>query len=719
MNDSDSGSQGPGLGVILALVALLAAGAAAFLLFSRGQPAMPPGGPTVPVTTGPKAVPSAAPKAQPSAEAALTPESLQTLVKDLGADDFDKRKVAETQLLKAGAQALGALKEAQASPDAQVKATAARLETRIRLNALDKVDYLDVIPAESFIFVQARDVNASLEAARKSIAGQLTYSKPLDPFRNMLEKALQKNPEGWEKMQVWTPRFKGQFAFALWSLDMRDPTKIRLAAIAEITDPAPKRVFDELLAEARIVPQAALNDTYKEIEIVNGGPMGPCFALVNRHLVFSANADSVKAVIDGMLAPGGLAASPAFQKIKPALGPKPELLFCMDFQVYMKEVVKMMGAMGPAGAGQAEAIKSVMNSAGNMKLMAVASSCVGTVFEDRYVLSTDGPPTGLAAAGIMPPGAPPPIEAMAIVPRNASIAAAGYMDGGRMHGSMMEYLSGVFKMARMGAPPNTPGPPDLEAVLKDFEGKTGLKVADLAGSIKGEFGYYVVPAPGLVTAAPDIGIFITCTDADKAKALSGAVSKALNAFMQPAPAAEVPQGARTVYQLDLAKLGIPVPEKFPYTPSWAAEGNRVFIASSPMALRKQLSYIEQKTPGLLAQPEFTKAMEQFTPEQRKGQVMYVNMRDLLTAGAMLGLPLLQGQIQDPEVMVALQNLPPPQDLFKDIPPLVAVSVQYPDRVESIMRSPVPSLPAMVGTFAIYGLFATRPTGPVQEAPGKF
>jgi len=186
---------------------------------------------------------------------------------------------------------------------------------------------------------------------------------------------------------------------------------------------------------------------------------------------------------------------------------------------------------------------------------------------------------------------------------------------------------------------------------------------------------------------------------------------------------EVPLANRTLYQLDLAALKLPVPPNFPYGPCWAVEGNHVFIASSVQALRKQLTYIEAKTPGLLTQPDFVKALGTLTADERKGQVMYMDMKSALAAGATVALPLLQGTIPDPQMKAALATLPPPSQLFKDLPPLLSTSVQRGDRAESIIRGPVPPMATIffgaMGAAILMPRMAMRPPAPPDQPPGGF
>jgi len=655
------------------------------------------------------------------------------------------------QLNKLEEEALGGIAEVQkrrlekekAAEEAGQKEALAnkskRWRSRVAIPAA--VDYLNVLPANAIVVGQLKDLGGSVENAKKTAMGRLITSQELAPLWQKLEDsvaeqragararaeapptareetqdpaaALKQKAKLQEKVEkekaelhrnlvLWLSRFKGQFAGAVWQLDFQNPAGMRAAAVAEISDPVPEAVVDELMEKTEFLPPAGpATITYKDVDIWMPAPGGIAVTLLGRHLVIGPNPESVKVIVDGFFKPGGFGASPACVSAKSSLGPKPETLVFMDFEGYMRAVINMMGAQG--GADTKTAFQKMMNASGaNMKMIGMASACTGEGYEDRSVALTEGELKGFGAMMRMAPDAPPPLNALAFVPANAALATVSYVNALASGSAMKDYLDSFKELTDslqkgMPKPPPgvnaPPGPPDFGAILKAFEEKTGVKLDEVASGIKGETGCYVAPGPGLVTQPPDLGIFTTFTTPEKAQAFCEAISKALGAYFTPTPVKEQRQPERTVYQLDLQALGqalnAPVPPNFPYTPCWAVEKNRFFLASSPQALQKQLSYVDSRTPGLLAQPDFVKALGALTAEERKGQIMYVDAKSLLTAAAMLGLPLLQGRITDPEVKSILQGLPPPQVLFKDIPPMIMGSVQRVGRVESVFRGPLP------------------------------
>jgi hypothetical protein len=645
-------------------------------------------------------------------EAPVTPEKLDQLVKDLGNEDFAKRQKAEADLLKAGVKAQAALTKAAASTDAQVKATATKLLGKLKLNALGAVDYLEVLPGKTIIALQAKNIATTIESSKKTALGQMVLSQVLEGFRTQLQTAMDKQPDVKKQVMLWHERFKGQVAAGIWEMNLAQPDKMRMAVVAEVTDPEPQAVFDDFMKQTGMVEQVKA-EMYKDVEIQQSVVGGGAVALAGKHFLFSNNGEAMRELIDGLMSPNGLGKSPKYLQIKPALGAKPDLIVTMDFKAYMKAVMAIAPMPG---------FEDLMKSAGaNADLIAMSSSTIGDTFEDRWIMSMDGPPTGMASIGIPPADAPAPLNDLAAVPTNSVLASVGYMDGGKAQVEIVKYLDSLKKMMdgmKAQMPPGAEPMPDFPAIIKTFEEKAGLKVADILGNIKGSNGFYVVLAPTPALVAPDIGLFITCVDAEKAKVVSAAMAKALNAY-GPGAVKELPVANRTIFQLDLAPLGVPVPPNFPYLISWSVEGNRIFVGSSVQALRKQLSYIENKTPGLLTQPDFIKALGALSPEERKGGMFYVDMKTVLIEGGKVALPLLNAQIPDEQVKKTLAAVPPPQQMFKDVPPMLITSVFTGNQQQTIMRAPLPPLPTIFVLSVGAGMMQfmqTRAVRGIDDAP---
>lgn len=661
------------------------------------------------------------------AEEPLNDDGIRLLIKDLGSEDFEKRQGAEKKLAAQGLKAEALLKATvEATTDAQVRATAARLLGKLKLSGLASVDYLSVFPAESVLFMQVRNLADSIEKSKTTAVGKLVLSPALEPFRKKLEEALNAKPNEKKAFDTWFKRFNGQFGLAIWNVSPM-PDQLRLAAMIQITEPNTQAVFDEFMAETGLQGMAQKGESYRDVDIYQSPQgQGGMIALAGPHIIVSVNRESLKMAIDNLLKPAGLAASPAFAKIKPSLGEKPELLLGMDYKAYMKQVLAMLELLGQPD--QAKAMQKASDSMGfDMQYFVMASASNGDRYDDHMVVTFGAEPKGLIAAGIVPPDAPAPLEDMALVPANAVAALVTYVDGKKFQVGAREYLTGLTEMLaaqQMNAPPQAKGP-DFAAILKQAEEKMGAKVEDLLVDAKGTAGYYAVLAPGGVLEAPDVGLFITFADNAGATKFSDTYRRGLDNLGPVAVVREIEAPNRKLFQIDLKAAGLPIPDKFPYNPTWVVEGNRLYMASSVPALRKQLTYIDTKTPGLLTQPDFMKAMGVLKPDERRGQLMYVNMKSLMTLGATVALPFMQAAIPAEEVGLkqALAALPQPAELFKDIPPLLSTTIMKGTSQETVLRGPIPPIPStlLLGIGAVFiGIQQQqRMMGVQPENPGGF
>jgi len=271
------------------------------------------------------------------------------------------------------------------------------------------------------------------------------------------------------------------------------------------------------------------------------------------------------------------------------------------------------------------------------------------------------------------------------------------MDGSKLSGALKDYVEALKKIGdakneAMGQPAS----PDIAVVITQLEAATGVKFDDVLANMKGTVAYWVVLGPPPSVVAPDIGAMVTCVDAEKAKATAATLAAAVNKGTGKAAIKEVAWKTRTIYQLDIATLNPTMPKQFPYTqPCFVADGNRVYIGSSSQSLQKHLNNVDAKAPGLLTNPDFVKAMGTLKPDERRGQIGYIDLKSLATLGGIIGLPLLTAQAPDEGFKEFLGTLPAPAELFKDMPPLIFSSNDRGDRQEMIIRAPLPPLPILV------------------------
>ena len=618
------------------------------------------------------------------AGAGYTDEKIKTLIGDLGNEDFAKRQAAEKELIKAGDKAQKALEAAKDSPDAQVKATVQHLLGRLKFAAMAPVDYLDLLPPSSILVLKATNFNTLADNAKKSALGKLLDSPSLEAFRQKFKAEVAKKPDTEKVVIDWAKRFNGQFAAAILELNPMQ-NDVKMAAIAEITDPDPNAVFDEVIKAIHITDNGQTGN-FGDVDYIEGAQQQGAAALIGKHLVLANNLGALKIVINSFATPGKFAASERFTQIKPSLGTKPDLLLTVDVEALVKTISQVPFPFP---------LDDVLATSGlkNMKFVGFSSAAAGDSFEDRFVQIMNGPPTGMNAAYVTPAGVAP-LNAAALAPQNSAAIIAGYIDGVKLHAGMLEYLAAMKKMKEsaqaMGMPANDKDP---ETEIKAFEEKSGLKMADLAATVKGEIAFWGNPGAEFLSP-PDIGGMITCESPEKAQALSDALVKIVNLGKDKPAVTDAPYKNRVIHLIDIAVLVPDAPKNPPYSPAWAVDGNHIFLGSSGNVLQKQITAIDTKAPGLLTQQDFVKAIGNLSEEERKGSVLYVDMKTLLTMGANVGLPFLQMQSKDEDLKKALAALPAPSELFKDIPPLLGAWTINGNESKSVLRAAVPPIPTL-------------------------
>lgn len=660
-------------------------------------------------------------------EAAPGAEQVQTWIRQLGDENYQKREEARAALTRAGATAVAALKAVENSPDIEIRNAAKRLLSELQWQTLrPDVNYLTAIPGEAVIAIRLKDLSDSVARSRETALGKLLSGPDFKPAWDLLKKQFQGVPNPMLPPNVaplvekWAARFSGQVAAALWAFDPRPPEpNVKAALIAELTGGDPAKIYDELLAETGIGAQGIATPSNGLKVLVLPG-MG-AVALAGKHLIVATNRESVDEVARGLLgAAGSLNDSPAFQKLKPQLGAEPDLLFLMNFPAYLKMVSIMPGA---------QQMGDMMSKMGYdaLDFMAMSSRVAGDRFEDRFVMVFNERPSKLVE--LMSKGSTGTTslkEALAVVPANAVAVFGSYLDGQAMYAVGFEYMKGMLETYKaMGMQM-----PDLDVAVKNIEDTLNLKLADLAGAIKGDLAYWARLAPTL--GPPDIGISIGCVDAAKAQWLAETLSKLTDVLARsvvaaqpgaPLPAAmtKADRGGRAIYAEadDSPLMKFPVRAQVPYRVCWSAHGSRVVLGSSPAVVDDRLNALDAKTPGF----DPAKVLPA-TPEAAGAKnLVALDVAGLLNYAAKFGLPILAGALQNnPEGQAVVAGLMQKPDLFNSVPPLVLTMQPPKDGVQtSTMWSPTPYLPTafgVVGVAVVLGINQARPPQPVPppQAP---
>ncbi|MCZ7644840.1 MAG: hypothetical protein M5U26_06085 [Planctomycetota bacterium] len=664
-------------------------------------------------------------RAEDAPPAPPTPEQLQQWIKQLGDENFQTRTEAQEKLLKAGGAALEPLKaQLEATQDIEVKNAINGLILRLKWVAVrDEADYLDLFPANTAMAVRLASTAKSWEKLKGTGLGQLLAGEDFKPLLAMLDAKAQGAPE-FQLFLKWLSRFNGQVAGGIWALNPMDPQGMGMAAILELPAENPAAVFQEFLTDTGM-GQKLEKDVSKGFDLYLGPQGQGALALLKRHLIVAPNADSILKVADGLVEPAAerLTGSVAYSRLRPHLGGNPEFLGVMNVPAYQEMLGGMMGMMVP-GFGE------LMGKLGYdaMETVAMATYIDGPLVEDRMLVSMRADPDGKSKIGRLMEmawkGATPLKDVLALAPAGSVAAGCGYIEGATAY----EYLLDYFKnMAEFQAQMGLPGAPaGFDAELKKLEETAGLKAADLAGAIQGDFVYWAKLGDGLVP--PDFGAVVACASPEKAAELGASLEKAFNALVKAgagkeAPAVEVQQ--KDAYKIwveseDSPLLEDPQRKLVPYRACWAVHGSRILMGSSTASLAARLKALDAGEPGY----DPAKAL----PAEAAGQagpktLMVLELPTLLTFGAQNGLPLAAAALPIPEVQKAALSLSQKPELFKTLPPISVAGYPPVDGVQkTVIRSPAGVVPlygaALAGFFMYMRVGALEPPAPGGRAvPG--
>lgn len=650
--------------------------------------------------------------AEEAAPPAVTQEQIAAWIKELGDEDFGKRDAAEKNLLKAGAPALDALREAAKSTDVETRTRAAALSQRIGwLRARPDAVYTELFPSNAIFAVHLNSLKDYGRKARTTALGKLVDGPDFKPLADLLLARLKSEmPAGtWDRIVNWTDKMGGQMAAAAWDVDIPEFKTARVAAVVQLPADDPAKAFEAFLGETGMAGKLQPKDLSGLTAFA--GPRGDgVFALVGRHLVVANNEDAVLAIAQGLIEPQAenLAKTPDFKKIQ-GEGTPPDFVLLINIEQYLATLNGMMGMAPGGGAGFMDLMKKA--GYGSITWFALTSAVKDDVFEERMVITSK---TG-AFEGFLAQMASQPQDAAAmravfeVVPPKVALAGNFPLDGAAMGDFGLEYAKMLMRWQAMqfGAPAPAEGAEDAE--IKKLEDALGLKFKDLAASIKGPAVYWVDMPQAL--AAPDIGFALTCPDEAKAKELTANLAKLVNGLAkykaeQDAQAAggqapaDVPpivkpveEGGVTIYTEpeDSPYLKDIARQRMPYRLTLAAAGKRVIAGSGLEQIKARLAALAKQTPGFDPAKVLPAGDDAST-------VFYLNVPDLTDFGARLGLPILaMAKKNDKELTAECSKLIQKKDLFATVPPLTISTPPAKNGVlVSTIRSPLPALPTYFG-----------------------
>ena len=247
------------------------------------------------------------------------------------------------------------------------------------------------------VYFDVASTKAIVDKFQDTAVAKTGNSKALEAVRAKFTEQMNQKPEVKEKLAAWSKRFSSQVAGGVWEANimamMAGQGGIKAGIVAEITDPEPTKVYNELIQEMQF--DNAESGAYDDVAYLSK-PQGPAVGLAGQHLIFAANVESLKQLVDGFKAKTGVAATPAYKKLKTALGGtgNPDVIATLDYETFLKT----FGAMMMAQPGMDE----ILSSSGikDIKQVCWASTITGDSFEDRFVSVMAGPPKGLPSQSV-------------------------------------------------------------------------------------------------------------------------------------------------------------------------------------------------------------------------------------------------------------------------------------------------------------------------------
>ena len=607
---------------------------------------------------------------------------LQNWIKLLSSDDAIERKRAESELSNAGVFADSALNAAEATSVGTAKEAIQRLLNRRRFAAIRDLDYTQALPPGTRIFTHVPNIQQALEKSRQTAFGKLLMRPACDALRTKMWNELQVDEHG-EPRQPPVEYFKGQFAAGVYDAGSEHAQKLGMLLEMKGTDPQ----GEYLDWSSKLLSNGGAIRDYKDIENLDAGPQKGAHARTGNSILFGSDADALHVLIDTVLTGRGVGSLPEVKAIHASLGPFPDAVLFADVPSIAHQILASRTAtVQDANDDILELLFEKFGYAG------ASTTCTRDGFEDRIVTLLPQGPDGVIAACTAPAGAARPIDMFNQIPPDALAACMFYVDGAKLERAYTEFYNDV--LLRRGADKKAVvGVAPLVGVLRGVEQTLGLKPGRLLGLIKGEVGLWLELKNNVDPANGDISGLITTPDENSAEELAKLLDT-LNALHLPGVFTKSEYRKHTIHAVNAAKNG-----DAGRGLAWMVDKNRVYLASSVQSLKKQFDSIERHMPGLLKREPLQKALLGFNFDERAGSIVYIDSQALLTRAAETYFPqLLADAATAPELKEALKQLPPPVDVFKDFPPLLAFTVTRSDRAELVVHSPAPLLPLALAGF---------------------
>lgn len=581
------------------------------------------------------------PKSEETEKGAYKRAELRELVAKLSSPIEEVRRAAEKDLSAAGVFAIEVLDEAEKSNDPRAAPAIKRLKNKLRFIALKNFNYLDALPASTNIAAHFPNIRETLEQARETPLGKIIMRPELAALRTEFDKQLATDSSG-RPRQLKPQDVGGQFAAGIFGNDQQ------FGVILELKGLDPQETYAEL-TERYIKAGGSIYEV-EDIECVEAASKteNGAHTRTGRNLFYGNGREPLHTLLRTTLGEPSLASRKEFAQVKPLMGKNPAALVVLNHAA----LIDATKQTGDAAKGAKEILAEMLPG-----MMGLSMSVSRDGFEERLVLPTGGIAAQFVRALLtVPPNSKVPLHLFGKVPPNAVAAAALRVDGTQLL-KAFEAAEEKFK------------PPEK------FPGK------ELLPFLNGDtVAWLTLPPLNLLSNGPELTQLFNMESKAKMDEFQKFIAK-LGAKIR-----QTPYKKRTIQEMD-----VPNGSGGTVYLAWFTDEQALYLSTSTNALQNQINFLERGSAGLLNKPSVTKALGDFSPGERsRGAVFYVDMPAVLALGGPMLLMALQ---QNPELSAeqkeGLNKLPPPGDLVRDFPVLMGFAGLNENRVEAVVRSPVP------------------------------
>lgn len=567
---------------------------------------------------------------------------LKELVAKLTSPIEEVRRAAEKDLSAAGVFAAEILDEAEKANDPRAGPAIKRLKNKLRFVALKQFDYLDALPASTNIAAHFSNIRNTLDKARETPLGKVVMRSELLPLRKEVERQIESDAGG-RARQLKAQDVGGQFAAGIFGNEQQ------FGLILELKGLDPQETYAELTE--RYIKAGGSIYEFEDIECVEAASQteNGAHTRTGRNLFYGNGREPLHTLLRTTLGEPSLTARNDFKQIKPQLGKNPAALVVLNHTVFLDQAKKT--------DAEARAVNELLGEQ-LPEMMGLSMSVTKDGFEERVAVPSGGILAMIARAILtVPQGGKVPLHLLGKAPTTAVAAAALHIDGTQLLKA-------------------------IEAAEEKFKPAEKFADKDILAALSGDVAAWVTLPGSILTTPPEVTLVISSESKARVAELQKLIAGQVRGRKMKVK--ELPYKGRVIFEAE-------GPEIKQAISSWFADEQFLYLSTSPNALQNQINFLDRHSAGLLNKPAVTKALGDFSPDERaRSVVFYADMPAVLALGGPFLIMAVQQSPQfSDEVKAGLNTLPPPGDLVREFPVMMGFAGLNANRIEAIVRGPVP------------------------------